>query len=183
VSSGQKVKIRHDDWDFRMSLNDYRQIHELFIEADLVETAVIQWTQHGNPSWKPDLIDYLKTAPNWDVQLHGWTHDPYKDKSYGEIMRDLVACVHMFEHLLERRPTIWFPPWNGNSPDMVKAAEFFGITISNESNDIAKFVREYDMGLYQWGSIYFHGWNRPERELIPEMIKRVSAIEKGEVPC
>jgi len=61
---------------------------------------------------------------------------------------------------------------------MVETASIFGLTINNESNDIAKFIREYDKGVKDWHSLYFHGWNNNERVLVPEMLKRVLALEK-----
>lgn len=164
--------IRHDDFDFRMTTQEYVDNHEKFINAGLTETAVVQLARNGRFSNFPtDLIEYMKTAPNWDIQLHGWGHDMYSEWEYDYILRDISAAVYWVEKLFERKPTIWFPPWNQMSLNMERVAKVLGLTINNESNDIAKFIRETKTGDFKGSSVYFHLWNRGEAELIDEMVE------------
>ena len=171
-----KITIRADDFDFRMGTDEYIKNHELFIEHGLTETAVVQITQYGRlPRVEQRLIDYMNTAPYWDIQLHGWAHDEYDKMSYEEIVRDLSAAFLHFQSMFKKYPTVWYTPWNRRSPDMDKAANLMGMTISNESWDIARFIREKDT--FDGSTVYFHLWNKNEREKIPETLKIIREME------
>ena len=184
----QKLKIRNDDFDFRMSTEYYVAVHEHFIANDLIETAVIQITKNNNLSdfeAKRELIDYMNTAPNWDLQIHGWAHDNYHEMSYGEIVRDMSAGFFHFQKLFNKLPTVWYPPYNGRSEDMERAAETLGLTIDNEDMPISRFVEKRDMdwenGKLKGHSLYFHSWNHQEMEHFEEMIKLVVEIENEKI--
>ena len=171
-----KVIARHDDFDFRMPLEIYKDIHDKFIELELVETAVIQFTNEGRESdWvkKKGIVDYLNTAPNWDIQLHGWSHSEYHEMTQSEIADDLQKCLNKSTELFGKYPTVWYTPHNGRSEDMEYVAEAFGLTISNESYDISRFIRENVSGEYKGTTFYFHGWKNDEVAQLDETIKYV----------
>lgn len=167
----QQIILRHDDFDFRMNPEDYVANHEKFIKAGLTETAVVQYTHDGNcPQYHPDLITYMNTAPNWDIQLHGWSHDDYSKLPKWIIREHLVKSIDISIRLFNIEPKVWYTPWNCYSQDMVDVASSLGMIISNESYDIAKFIREVKAGTYTGSTVYFHLWNRDEREKIDEML-------------
>ena len=164
--------IRHDDFDFRMDTADYVAIHDKFIEADLIETAVLQFTQDGNlKNFRPDLVSYMNNAPNWDLQIHGWEHTKYDEMTVDQCVKDLAACICLTQKLFNTTPTTWYPPWNGMSDNMKKAAEMLDLKLDNESYDIAKFIREVEAGTYEGHSVYFHGWNQNEMARFDDMIR------------
>jgi hypothetical protein len=166
-----KLIIRADDTDFRLPPQDYVDNHEKFIKLGLTETAVIQYTMDGrlhNPD--PELIKYMNTAPYWDIQLHGWAHDDYSKLPKWRIDEDLKKSKARALELFGKEPTIFFPPWNCYSDDMKEVADLNGLIISNESYDIAKFIREMKAGTYTGHSLYYHLWNHHEVEQIDEML-------------
>lgn len=164
--------IRHDDFDFRMSPEDYIAIHEEFIKANLVETAVLQFTQDGRlQTFHPKLIEYMRTAPNWDFQLHGWAHTHYDEMKPDAIVKEMGAAMFFAEKLFAKTPTLWCTPWNCWSNEMEQAAKAIGLTIDNESYDIAKFIRNVEGNSYDGHSLYFHGWKSDEMLLFPKMIE------------
>ena len=172
----QRITIRHDDFDFRLTPAEYIANHENFIKHGLVETAVIQLaTKNCLNGFNQEIVDYLNQAPNWDLQLHGFNHDHYNEMNYNEIVRDLSAALYWFGRLFGKYPTRWFTPWNCYSDDMKRAATKVGLEIDNESWDIAKFVREFEV--YDGHSLYFHLWRKPEKELIPKMLKLAKIYE------
>ena len=167
-----KLIIRQDDFDFRLPPEKYIENHKKFIEAGLTETAVLQLCQNGNlAEFHPDIIEYLKTAPNWDIQLHGWSHDNYSEMKFQFVLRDISAAMYWVEGLLGKKPTIWFPPWNQTSVEMKEVAKILELEINNESNDIEKFIREVKDGSFKGGSVYYHLWHHHDFELIDEMIE------------
>jgi len=173
-----KLKIRHDDFDFRMDSKEYIEVHEKFIEAGVTEIAVLQFAQFGHlGNFRSELITYMRNTPYWDFQIHGWQHEEYDKMTFDECVRDLSACKWMTWALFQKIPTIWFPPWNRYSEEMQKAADMMGFKIDNESYDIQKFIREVKDGSYQGHSLYFHAWQKTEREAVPEMLELVKLYE------
>jgi len=168
--------VRHDDFDGRMTTQEYIDNHELFREAGITETAVVQFTTNNRlKNFDQKLIDYMNTAPNWDIQFHGWSHAEYDKMEYNEIVKDLSASFFHFWRLFKKLPTVWYTPWNRWSEDVERAANFFGMRVSHESWDIAKFIREKDR--FDGTTVYFHLWNHNERILIPEMLKIIKERE------
>lgn len=169
--------IRHDDFDFRLSADEYVAIHEEFIKAGLVETAVLQFTQYGNISnYDPLLIKYMNESPNWDFAIHGWAHTEYDGMDYNYIVRDLAACKHMTQELFGKTPLVWYPPWNRLSNTMERAAQYMDLTISNESYDIARFIREVESQDYKGRTFYFHGWKSDEVIQLPRAIELAKTV-------
>lgn len=180
----EQVIIRHDDFDFRLMPNEYIAIHQKFIEADLIETAVLQFTQNGNLSViDPTLIKHMKESSHWDFAIHGWAHTEYDFMDYNYIVRDLSACKYQCYAMFGKWPTVWHPPWNRMSIAMERAADYVGMKIDNESNDIAKFIREVKVELNRGGkwnghSVYFHGWKSDELIQFPEMLQLVKTLKE-----
>ena len=169
--------IRHDDFDFRMEPSQYIAIHEEFIKAGLIETAVLQFTQDNRLVNCPDeLIDYMNTAPNWNFAIHGWAHHHYDELKMDIIVRDIAAAMFMTKKIFNVTPTVWSTPWNCISREMEMAAEKLGLRIDNESYDIARFIREVKTGGYSGHSVYFHGWKSDEMILFPEMLQLAKGV-------
>jgi len=169
--------IRHDDMDFRLDLTQYQAIHEEFIKAGLVETAVLQFTHDNRLVNIPqEIVDYMNSSPNWDFAIHGWDHAHYDEFLSDIIVRDIAAAMHFCEELFHKRPTIWSTPWNCRSGGMEQAAKVLGITIDNESYDIARFIREVKTGTYEGHSVYFHGWKNDEMLQFPEMLELAKEV-------
>jgi len=171
--------IRSDDFDFRLDTKDYIKVHELFLERKLTETAVLQFAQFDRlGNFDPELIDYMRTVPGYDFQIHGWQHDKYSEMEFTHIVRDLAAAKYMCLSLFNKMPTVWYPPWNCYSEAMKIAADSLGMKIDNESYDIAKFIREVKEGRYLGHSFYFHAWQKTERDLLTEALDWVLTLSK-----
>ena len=165
------VIVRSDDFDFRMDTSDYISVHEEFLKRNLIETVGLQFAQFDRlGNFRPELIEYMKNTPNYDLQIHGWQHDKYSEMEYTHIVRDLAAAKYMCYSLFGKVPTVWYPPWNCYSDKMKEAADNLSMTIDNESYDIAKFIREVKAGSFTGHSFYFHAWQKPEKDLLPEAL-------------
>lgn len=172
-----KLVIRHDDFDFRLSPAEYIQIHEEFIKRKLTETAVLQFAQFGRlANFPKELIVYMREAPYWDLQLHGWEHAHYDEMKYDFVVRDMAAAIYMCEDLFDITPTVWYPPWNCYSQEMDRAAEYLNLKIDRESNDIAKFIREVEAGTFDGHSVYFHAWEKNKSHYMPRMLDLAKEI-------
>ena len=180
----QKLIIRHDDYDFRMTLDRYVKIHEKFIANNLVETAVIQLAQFNKlPDFegkKLPIVEYMNAFPNWDLQIHCWSHDDYGKLVYDDIVRDMSAALFYFQRLFNKLPTIWFPPRNVRTYEMERAAKTLNLEINNESMGIKDFVKLAREGVVKTKSLYFHGWKDTEMEYFDEMIRLVKKYDSDD---
>jgi len=179
------LKIRHDDYDWRMDPKNYIDIHEEFIKVGLIETANTQFTQWGRLQNIPqELIDYINSHKDtYDIQIHGWGHFHYDEEEYDFIVRDLEACIYSCQKYFNVTPSTWYPPWNCRSDNMDRAAAFLGLTIDNESFDIAKFIREVQVeidrnGIWHGHSVYFHGWKKDEMDQFPKMLELAKKLNE-----
>lgn len=172
-----QIIIRHDDLDGRLSTEQYMQIHEDFKKRNLIEYGMFQPTQWGRlGNFSTELFDYYKKeaeAGTFVVALHGWAHDKYSEMEYDFIVRDLMAAKYWCLKNMGIEPKLWGTPWNCYSQNMERAAELVGLEITNESYDIAKFIREVKDGSYSGNSLYFHGWSANEMNQFLEMLDLV----------
>lgn len=178
-----KLIIRHDDYDFKLGVQQYIDIHEAFKKAGIVETLAFQPTQWGRLSNVPmELVSYLIKeieAGTAEVALHGWGHFHYDEMEYDFNVRDLMASKYWCMTYFGREPKVWYTPWNCMSNTMEKAASHVNMTISNESNDIWRFIREAEVGNFSGKTLYFHGWKADEMALFPRMIELVGEVNKA----
>ena len=174
-----QIIVRHDDFDFRLQAEEYINIHQKFVERELIETAVVQLTHEGNEKvYQPELITYMNKSPYWNIQFHGWKHWDYGKMPREEIEEDLGKSMDKLVELFEVYPTVWFPPWNSIGQDMLELANSYGLAIDNESYDIAKFIREVKAGTYQGHSFYFHGWKADEVAQLDEALDLVVKLKE-----
>ncbi len=175
-----KIIIRSDDWDFRLSTQQYIDAHEEFKKRGLIETIAIQPTQWGRLSNVPDgLFEYVNKeleAGTYDLQVHGWAHFHYDEFEYDFIVRDLMAVKYYCKKYFNRYPTVWYTPWNCMSNNMERAASFVEMTISNESNDIWRFIREAEVDKFSGKTLYVHLWKQDEMQLFIQMLDLVKEL-------
>jgi peptidoglycan/xylan/chitin deacetylase (PgdA/CDA1 family) len=167
----QKVICRSDDFDFRLNVDQYAKVHQKFIDANLTETAVIQFTNDNRVNFNKQVIfDYLKTSPNYDIQLHGWSHAHYSEMEFDEMVRDIAASMAVSKRFLGVYPTVWYPPRNCYSPTMQRVADIFGLKMDTEAVGIKEFVEKNRKEKFEPHAVYFHAWNHAEMEYLDEMI-------------
>ena len=175
-----KLIIRHDDFDFRMGTEKYIDIHEKFIEKGLIETAVIQLTQYGRVQdfeRKKELIDYINSTPNWDIQFHCWEHKPYLEMDPNEIIKEVAASLYFINKLFGKTPTVWYPPHNVASPRMEMIAKEFGLKVNTGHLGIEEFVKGGGKINETIENIHFHGWANHEMLFFDRMLDMILEYE------
>ena len=160
--------FRHDDFDFRENLETVKKIHEEYIKRDLVETIAVNNSIGGGVGWKPEVLDYVNSTSNWDIQLHGWMHEPYEHYPYWRVFGDLVATLsHTKQYFPNSDPKIFYAPWNGYSGTIEKACADLGIQMGG--------VGDYIMHYLDWGRrgkdiIYYHSWDSQDVANVPKLL-------------
>ena len=185
---------RNDDFAFNVDLPYLKEVHGWFEKAKVNHTIAMQGITENR-----GLIDYIKSTPYWDVQIHCWQHDPYRDMDKEHIYENLKTMVDFGEKELGQRPTRIFPPWGrtGSGPLLEEAAkkldlvvepdcayiEFYLGAIANGEEYFKTAVAETNhfIPYSEWRRVYFHLNNHKEMALVPYLIDVTQEIARGEI--
>jgi len=165
----QKFIIREDDFDPRYSFATVKNTHELFLQKNLIHTLAIQAKRHEGVGHTQEVIDYINSTSNWDIQLHGWDHDRYSDWKYNDIVRDLFAGIGYCQQMFKRVPTVFYPPWNCESNVLKQACQYVGLQFNNNCAYIMSYTNTPES--YQDKNvIYFHNWDLNNSKALPKLL-------------
>src|ERR1035437_6268279 len=147
-------------------------IHKEFQKAGLTETIALQFTQWGRLcNVPPEIVQYINSEPGYEIALHGWGHFAYNEMEFDFIVRDLQAAMFSCMKYFGVYTKVWYTTWNCMSNAIERAVAYVGMEVSNESNDIWRFIREAEVGKFSGKTMYFHGWKNDEMELFPRMLE------------
>ena len=184
---------RNDDFAFNVPIDYLTEVHNWFIKAKVNHTIAMQGITENRT-----LIDYIKSTPYWDIQIHCWQHDPYRDMDKVNIYTNLKTMVDFGEKELGQRPTTIFPPWGrtGSGPLLVEAADKLGLKVDPDCAYIEFYLgaiangEEYfktavaetnhNIPYSEWRRVYFHLNNAKEMALVPALIDVTQEIARGE---
>lgn len=75
----------------------------------------------------PEAVEMLDDFDQ--VDLHGWDHGPYGDRSYGEICVHLEQAMEWFDKNTNHTPIRWVTPHGANSFAIKMAARKFDLVV------------------------------------------------------
>lgn len=169
--------IREDDFDPRYKVEQVKFVHEMFLGRNLTHTIALQMAVGGQFVHKQEVIDYVKSTGNWDIQLHGWNHEEYHKWPMRDIARDLFAAIAYTQKLFGVTPKIFYPPWNGESPSIEAACKLTGLEFNNKAAYIIHYLREPKK--WDWvEAIYFHAWEKSNLDRLPKLLDKFKKEEK-----
>jgi peptidoglycan/xylan/chitin deacetylase (PgdA/CDA1 family) len=169
-----EMVYRHDDWPQGMDVPTMQTIHDEFVRRQKKQTLVVDCSYLDHQA---EVIDFMKSQPLVDFQLHCLKHSNYGLMKDREIEENLGEAIKKFERYLGMRPTIWYPPWNGwvdgrgfaEVPRLRDIAWKFGLHLDAKSIDIGHYVLHPERYKHI-KTVYFHGWMLKERELLPRLL-------------
>lgn len=162
--------IRNDDFDPRYDLAIVKQVHEEFLKRGLTETICVQAIRNGALRHRQDVVAYVRSQEGYDVALHGWNHEQYHVmEDVGEIVKHLAASLYLITEQFDIHPTVFYPPWNGDSPQVRAACQFLGLTFSNSAAYITHYIKE-PQAYNDVEAIYFHMWEPHNIEALPTLL-------------
>ena len=165
----QKFIIREDDFDPRNFKSSVEESHKMFLDRNLIHTIAVQAARYGHIGHSQDLIDYINSTPNWDVQLHGWEHEKYSEWKYDDIVKELFAAIGYVQKKFNTTPTIFYPPWNCDSDILRKACEYIGLEHNNNCAYIMSYTNTPEK--YQDKNVvYYHAWDKFNYEALPKLL-------------
>src|SRR3990167_2647490 len=98
----QQIIVRSDDLDPRIFLDDLKHIHELFLANGIHFTICINNVMGGSTQFRPEVIDYINSTEGWDIQLHGFIHDPLWYMSRNELYQNLFTNLYLTKQLFPK---------------------------------------------------------------------------------
>jgi hypothetical protein len=128
---------RDDDCNVYTDFYLFRKLHEAFIAEGKTHTVACimkdLWQNHA-------VFYYLITAPNLDVELHGWEHKDYSQMSKEECLEDLIKALDYYKENSSRmlktdyealpdikKITTFYAPWNKRGEGIVSACDDLGL--------------------------------------------------------
>lgn len=135
------------------------------------------------------LLDYVNTTTNWEICIHGWTHDNYCLLPKEKIAEDLDKCILKLERCFGVTPEKWYLPDNGWTeekgfnlvPRVADISIYHGIDVDTDCDHISHAVEELENGRkVVTNTVYFHSWDANDLMLLPNLLylteKKVSHL-------
>ena len=161
--------FRHDDFSRVIPLATVKWVHEEFLKRDLIETACIQVCYGGIPGLHNNVIEYLRSMPDYDIQLHCWDHNQYHTWDAERIIQDLSAAMSYIKETFGNYPTAFYPPWNADSESVTEASAFLGLDLRNKGTYIKHYINA-PSAYMDTTVIYFHSWSKDNLEVLPALL-------------
>jgi peptidoglycan/xylan/chitin deacetylase (PgdA/CDA1 family) len=149
----KKLIWRDDDIHWSTDLAQFIRVHELFNKYDAVHTiAVIAKDIDKNQ----ELVEYIKSQPNIDIQLHCWEHISFTH-NLDILKEDLKQGIKKLEDVFGKKPTILYPPWNNTNDKVERIANLLGLKVSNIKVGISFYLKA--VGKVDEETVNFHNWS------------------------
>lgn len=166
----QQLIWRNDDLDFNTTAAQLQPIHALFQKYGVTHTvAVICKGLHKNP----ELIQYLKSTPGYDIQIHCWEHVDITEMGTSDIWYAIDSCLRVFKQCGFERPTTIYPAWNKSTPILEKCANKFGLEVSNKKMSLSGYLKGQSEGV-----VNFHYWAEECVDLEAALSKYVNSLKE-----
>ena len=170
-----KLTIRDDDISKDTDVSILKYVHDQFLLHHKTHTVALLCNRLEE---NKKLVDYINKTHNWNLCIHGWTHDNYCLMSEQKIASDLDRCILKMEELFGNVPEVWYLPWNGWTKDMgfdlvprvADIAIYHGVDIDTDCDHISHAVEELENHRkLVTNTVYFHSWDKADLELLPNL--------------
>lgn len=170
-----KIVFRDDDINYQTDIKVLKHIHEQFLKHHKTHTIALICDQLEK---NKELINYINSTTNWELCIHGWTHDNYSLLPKQRIEDELDNCILKIEELFHITPEKWYLPWNGwtkeNGFDLVPRvadiAIYHGIDVDTDCDHISHFLKVLEEGkVPPTSTVYFHSWDIEDLKLLPNL--------------
>ncbi len=137
---------RDDDINVYTSVGEFHEIHKVFRKYKRMHTIACEMR---NLWYNKGLFWYILQDPLINVELHGWTHERYKNHDLGPLMNELrMARDYWNQHAARmlgktsvdelpetKKITTFFPPWNQVSSNIEEACKLLKLRLSYKDED------------------------------------------------
>lgn len=156
---------RNDDISQWTKLDEFRRVHEIFIKYNVVHTLAVICRDLEKHT---ELIKYLNSQPLLDMQFHCLDHFHYPHNK--SIMDEQFSeGVKVFERVFNKKPTVWFPPFNDTDVHCADAAAKYGMKTSYQKVSLKYYID--NKGDVMFPVVNFHSWYEMEQMLLEPALK------------
>ena len=182
-----KITFRDDDIGRTTDISVFKYIHNQFLDHKKTHTIAILCDRLEE---NKELINYVNTTHNWEICIHGWTHENYSLLPKDRIEEDLDKCILKIERYFGVTPEKWYLPWNGwtkdNGFDLVPRvadlAIYHGIDVDVDCDHISHFTKTLEEGKKPaTRTVYFHNWDIEDVKLLPNLLYLTSKFSGRQV--
>lgn len=157
--------FRDDDISRKTKVEELKPIHDLFIKYNVVHTiAVICKDLDHNP----EIINYINNSTLFDVQFHCYCHQ------HNMTGKKIEVALEIFEGAFDKRPTVFYPPWNYCDPELEAHVNSLDMQVSNEKVSLHQYIARMGKNCEV---VNFHYWHKNECDLLETALR----IFKGEI--
>lgn len=144
----------------------FRQLHEWALHSKKlmhVPTLIISQLEEF-----PECVEYIRAetlAGRMQPELHGMFHVDYAKLSPQHVREHLAESIEWMEQHVGRSPEIWYTPWGQYTPDLILAAQQYGLQLRGVDREwalgkVTGRLREGRLTLadLEERDLFFHWW-------------------------
>ena len=120
------ITVRDDDVllpssQFPNPMLRFKQVHEIIVAAGAHHVPGILCGEFRHVPGAEEYVREKMAAGEMTPQVHGWAHRAYHTYPTHRIVHHLNLCLDYFDETWQIRPTKFFTPWGGDSPEIRQA--------------------------------------------------------------
>lgn len=165
--------FRDDDISWLTNVNEFAKVHEFFNEYKQIHTIALLTKDIEK---NPELINYINSQSNIDVQIHGYEHLDFNFTSERETEFQLAKSIEIIQRFFGKKPTTFFPPFNSINTSTISIGVELGLTVSIDKVGCIYYIK-HNSNIVQ-NVINFHYHDYIESILIGVCLKLYSEKNK-----
>lgn len=130
--------FRDDDISHLTKVEEFKKVHEFFNEYKCIHTIALLTKDIRK---NPELIDYIKSQDNINVQVHSYEHIDFALVSEEEVRNQLNTSFNIITNIFGKTPTIFYPPFNAVNDRVIEIAKECGLETSYEKSSCVYYIR------------------------------------------
>lgn len=133
-----KTIFRDDDISHLTNLEEFKKVHEFFNEHNCIHTIALLTKDIQR---NPELVKYINSQNNIDVQVHSFEHIEFVFATDDEIRFQLNHSSTVIENLFGKKPTVLYPTFNSVDERVIRIAAECGLETSYKKISTLYYVR------------------------------------------
>lgn len=146
--------FRDDDVSYLTNLEDFKKVHEIFNEYNQIHTIALLTKDIDK---NLELIDYIKSQKNIDVQIHGYDHIDFVFATDEEIAKQLQISFNIITNRF-KCPSVFYPPFNSCDKRVIEIARKCGLETSYEKTSCIYYLKHNGNVIQDTLNFHYHDY-------------------------
>lgn len=173
LSSIQKKELENNDYFelFKTVMKPFEGIRGTRVVLLIVAEGINEY---------PDVVEYIKQHPEWEIGCHGLHHEDYSKKSKSDVHDELASAKNEIINAIQRPVFIFVPPWKKYNKETEEVCEELGMKIDLDSFFSIKHLDIKKIDEYERFDVHY--WWKTDRKKLrklnfPNFIRRKETPE------